>query len=80
MTLRQEAYSLLEKQPDSNIQLIIDLLRAMTPSKDMPKQTSTSSSFRRTGLSNGTILFPDGFDEHFDDLNSEIADSFYGGI
>lgn len=34
--------------------------------------------FRRTGLAKGLINLPDDFDEHFNDMDAEIAAMFYG--
>ena len=44
-----------------------------------PSQEETENEIKRTGLSKGLIDFPADFDEHFDDLNSEISDLFSGG-
>ena len=35
-------------------------------------------SFRRTGLFKEAFNMPEGFDEHFDDMNDEIAKMFLG--
>ena len=36
-------------------------------------------SFRRTGQAKGLIKLPEDFDEHFSDMDAEIAEMFYGG-
>ena len=72
----QEAYALMQKQPEGNIQIIVELLRKMLPE---PK-VETRKQAKRTGLSKGLVHFPEDFDEHFDDMNSEIIDLFYGGM
>ena len=72
----QEAYALMQKQPEGNIQIIVELLRKMLPE---PK-VETRKQAKRTGLSKGLVHFPEDFDEHFDDMNSEISDLFYGGM
>ena len=76
MTPIQEAYALMQQQPEGSIKIIVELLRKMTPTP----QEETEKQIKRTGLSKGLIHFPADFDEHFDDLNSEISDLFYGGI
>ena len=73
----QEAYILLQRQPESNVRIILDLLRAM-PAKSHQAVIS-HQPFRRTGMARGKVHLPDDFDEHFDDLNEEIAESFYRG-
>lgn len=77
MTLIQEAYALMQKQSDENIQVIIDLLHAMTPGGS-GQVIKEQRPFRRTGVAKNEITLPHDFDEHFDDLNEEIAKSFYG--
>ena len=43
------------------------------------KETGASlRPFRRTGLARGLIDLPDDFDEHFNDMDAEIATMFYG--
>lgn len=76
MTPLQEAYLLMQKQPESNIRLIIDLLHTMSPSRE--KTNPAVQPFKRTGLAEGIVQLPEDFDEHFDDLNAEISESFYG--
>ena len=39
---------------------------------------AASPPFRRTGLAKGLIDLPDDFDEHFNDMDAEIATMFYG--
>ena len=71
MTLRQEAISLLEEQPDSNLRVIVDLLKKLKPEEKRKK-------IRRIGVGRDVIKLPEDFYEHFDDLNEEIALMFYG--
>lgn len=78
MTPLQEAYLLMQKQPESNIRLIIDLLHTMSPSKEKTNPAPLVQPFKRTGLAGGIVHLPEDFDEHFDDLNMEITESFYG--
>ena len=40
-------------------------------------EKASAEPFRRTGIANGSIDFPEDFDEQFDDLNEEIAAMFY---
>ena len=72
----QEAYALMQQQPESNIRIIVELLQKMLPT---PKE-ETAKPFRRTGVAKGLVQFPVDFDEHFDDLNPEISEMFNGGI
>lgn len=76
----QEAYVLMQGQPESNIKLIIDLLHSMTPHKGKTESNAATQPFKRTGLAKGIIQLPEDFDEHFDDLDEEISELFYGGI
>ena len=76
MTPIQEAYALMQQQPESNIKIIVELLQKMLPA---PKEENVKP-FRRTGVAKGLVQFPKDFDEHFDDLNSEIGEMFNGGI
>lgn len=77
MTLVQQATTMMEKLPVSSQQVVVDLLKmlsgysesAVTP--DAPK-----TGFKRTGKSD--FVLPADFDEHFDDLNDEIATMFMG--
>lgn len=75
MTPIQEAYALMQQQPDENIKVIIELLHRMVPTK----KEETVRPFRRTGLAKGLVHFPKDFDEHFDDLNVEISAELDGG-
>ena len=78
MTLIQEAYLLMQNQPDENLRILIDLLHVMTPRSQAREKTEEVRAFRRTGIAKNEITLPQDFDEHFDDLNEEIAQSFYG--
>ena len=76
MTLIEEAVILLEKLPEENQHLILDLLRVMN-FNEMPsiENSNETISFKRTGKSN--FKLPEDFDEHFNDLNDEIEALFY---
>ena len=76
MTLAQEATTLLERQPEANIRIIIDLLHAMDHAKNSVSDSVTNK--RRIGIAKDKINLPDGFDEAFDSLDSEVADLFNG--
>ena len=77
MTLQQEAYSLIQEQPESNLRIIIDLLKAFgTP--NLSKNNKSDQVITRTGVGKDVIKLPDDFLEHFDDSNDEIAKMFYG--
>lgn len=75
MTPIQEAYALMQQQPESNIKIIVELLHRMVPTG---KDTDSLQPFRRTGRAKGRVIFPKDFDEHFDDLNEEISREFNG--
>ncbi len=72
----QEAYSLMQQQPEGNVKLIIELLQRMT----LITEEAAPLSFKRTGQAKGLVQFPEDFDEHFDDLNDEISALFEGGL
>ena len=77
MTLIQEAASIMEKMPKKNQQLAVDLLRVISQNMGRPQTKQTASvPFRRTGKAHFNL--PKDFDEHFDDMNNEIASMFYG--
>ena len=76
MTPIQEAYALMQQQPESNIKIIVELLQRMVPTV---KDADSLQPFRRTGRAKGLVIFPKDFDEHFDDLNEEISNEFSGG-
>ena len=78
MTLMQEAYLLMQKQPESNLQIIVDMLHAMSIKQPGENASISSQSFKRTGQAKGEFNLPADFDEHFDDINDEIASMFYG--
>ena len=76
MTLIEEAVILLEKLPEENQHLIVDLLRVMN-FNEMPSIENSNETipFKRTGKSNFNL--PEDFDEHFNDINDEIEALFY---
>lgn len=78
MTLIQEASALMAEQPESNIRIIIDLLHAMDQSGLNSKKMDDTT--KRIGVAKGKIILPEGFDEEFDSLDSEIAEMFYEGV
>ena len=80
MTLMQEAYTLMQQQPESNIKILVDLLKTMSPGVHIVqnRRTALTDASKRTGVARGTVVFPPDFDEHFDDLNDEIAAMFMG--
>ena len=73
MTLLQEAYTLMQRQPEKNIRLIVDLLRTMSVRANAQTQV-----FRRTGLAKEAVNLPGDFDETFDALDHDIEEMFYG--
>ena len=75
MTLRQEAYSLLQAQPDSNIRIIVDFLRTLSENS---QQDENAKIPRRFGLAKGAFSLPPDFLEQSRALDEEIAKDFYG--
>ncbi|MBR1635418.1 MAG: hypothetical protein IJ682_10210 [Lachnospiraceae bacterium] len=78
MTLMQEAYLLMQKQPESNLRIIVDMLHAMSIKHPTVDVSVNAQPFKRTGQAKGVFNLPADFDEHFDDMNDEIAAMFYG--
>lgn len=78
MTLMQEAYVLMQRQPESNLKILVDLMKRMSLESTSKREAVAASSFKRTGVARGTLELPADFDEHFDDLNDEIAAMFIG--
>ena len=77
MTLVQQATTMMEKLPVRSQQVVVDLLKMLSnysESAVMPDANKTG--FKRTGKSD--FVLPADFDEHFDDLNDEIATMFMG--
>lgn len=68
----EEAVRLLRTQPEENVRIIVELLRAMQ-TNGRPAGTG-----KRFGAGRGEITLPEGFFEHFDDANEEIAGMFFG--
>lgn len=77
MTLLQEAYTLMQGQPEKNIQLIVELLRTMSSKKEAATK-EPPKFFKRTGLAKEMVKLPDDFDEAFDALDKDIEELFYG--
>ena len=73
MTSLQEAYTLMQRQPEKNIRLIVDLLRTMSV-----RENAQTQVFRRTGLAKEAVNLPGDFDETFDALDNDIEGLFYG--
>ncbi len=74
MTPIQEAYALMQKQPEGNIRIIVELLHRMLPAAE----EKVPYTAKRTGLAEGLVQFPEDFDEHFGDLDPEISELFNG--
>lgn len=75
MSLVQEATDLMERMPIRNQQIVVDLLRMMDRGTGaIASKSADIMEFRRTGKSN--FHLPADFDEHFDDMNDEIAAMF----
>ena len=77
MTLVQEAAQIMEKMPIKNQRIVVDLLRMMSAGiTPVDAGSMVNGPFKRTGKSKFNL--PADFDEHFDDLNDEVAALFYG--
>ena len=77
MTPVQEVTQIMERMPLQNQKVVLELLRMMRyEEKRSPALIVNDAPFKRTGKSN--FHLPADFDEHFDDLNDEIADLFSG--
>ena len=77
MKLLQEAYTLMQGQSEKNVQLIVELLRTMSPKEDASDGVS-SKAFRRTGLTKNMVNLPADFDEVFDALDKDVEELFHG--
>ncbi len=78
MTLIQEATDMLAKMPIQNQQIVVDLLKVMCKSVEECNKQSIKTQTKRTGKASFDL--PLDFDEHFDDMNDEIAKSFLGEV
>ena len=77
MTLVQQAPSMMEKLPISSQQVVVDLLKMLSANSESSiLSNDQETGFKRTGKSEFSL--PADFDEHFDDLNDEIATMFMG--
>lgn len=79
MTLIEEATVLLENMPQKKQLMAIDLLRLLSndfSGAENKRMNQKNVPFKRTGKSDFNL--PDDFDEHFDDLNEEIASLLCG--
>ena len=77
MTLVQQATTMMEKLPVRSQQVVVDLLKMLSGISESPVMPNAhEAGFKRTGKSD--FALPADFDEHFDDLNDEIAAMFMG--
>ena len=77
MTLVQQATNMMEKLPVKSQQVVVDLLKMLSGYSEFPVMPNTHEiGFKRTGKSD--FALPSDFDEHFDDLNDDIAAMFMG--
>ena len=68
---------MMEKLPVRSQQVVVDLLKMLSGISESPVMPDASENgFKRTGKSG--FALPSDFDEHFDDLNGEIASLFMG--
>ena len=77
VTLVQQATAMMEKLPVKSQQVVVDLLKMLSGISDSTIMSNArETGFKRTGKSDFSL--PADFDEHFDDLNNEIAAMFMG--
>lgn len=77
MTLVQQATHMMERLPESTQQVVVDLLKMLSDyNESTVVPDARGTNFKRTGQSD--FVLPADFDEHFDDLNGEIATMFMG--
>ena len=77
MTLVQQATNMMEKLPVKSQQVVVELLKMLSSNSESAVVPDIHEiGFKRTGRS--TFTLPADFDEHFDDLNGEIAAMFLG--
>ena len=81
MTLIQEAYSLIQRQPEKNLKLIVDMLRHMVNNSSMEMRglsdiNLTQNRPYRLGIYQNRFNLPEEFYEHFNDDNDEIWADF----
>ena len=80
MTLIQEANLLMQNQPDSNLRIIVDMLRAMNPTAKVSDSHTTVSEEKshpyRLGILKNKVHMPEDSYDHFDDDNEEIWKDF----
>ena len=75
MTLVQQATTMMEKLPIKSQQVVVDLLKILSGYCESADMLDTHKiGFKRTGKSDFSL--PPDFDEHFNDLNNEIATMF----
>jgi len=58
MTLQQEAYNLIQEQPESNLKIIIDLLKALRTA-NLSNDNKSDQVFSRTGVGKDVIKMSD---------------------
>ena len=77
MTLVQQATTMMERLPVRSQQVVVDLLKVLSGISESTMRPDVQEvGFKRSGKSGFSL--PADFDEHFDDLNDEIAAMFMG--
>ena len=77
MTLVQQATTMMERLPVRSQQIVVDLLKVLSGTSESTMRPDVQEvEFKRSGKS--VFSLPADFDEHFDDLNDEIAAMFMG--
>ena len=75
MTLVHQATTMREKLPVRSQQVVVDLLKMLSGISESPVIPKVhDAGFQRPGKSD--FALPADFDEHFDDVNDEIATMF----
>ena len=69
MTTAQEAYMLMQQQPERDIRIVLEFLKKMSRKAPVAK-------VRRWGLGAKKVRLPADFDETFNSLDEEIEKDF----
>ena len=83
MTMRQKAMQMIEEQPESNLELIINFLTAIRPNS-VDKELDEVKMARRQAEClrcwEGKITLPPDFDAQFEAMDEEIIRDFEESI
>lgn len=76
--LQQEACNLIQEQSEHDLVIFIEILKALKARQKKDNEPFSAERLVRFGAGKGEFKLPEGFFEHFDDTNDEIAKMFYG--